>query len=57
MYIVIMGAGRIGTLVARMLESEGHDVAIIEMNRERAREISEYISGLVIEGMQPTKKF
>ncbi|BAA31111.1 potassium channel family protein [Pyrococcus horikoshii] len=50
MYIVIMGAGRIGTLVARMLESEGHDVAIIEMNRERAREISEYISGLVIEG-------
>ncbi|CAB50673.1 potassium channel family protein [Pyrococcus abyssi] len=50
MYIIIMGAGRIGTLVARMLESEGHDVAIIEMNRERAREISEYVSGLVIEG-------
>ncbi|AEC51745.1 TRK potassium uptake system protein [Pyrococcus sp. NA2] len=50
MYIIIMGAGRIGTLVARMLENAGHDVTIIEIDRERAREISEYISGLVIEG-------
>ncbi|ASJ15931.1 potassium transporter TrkA [Thermococcus chitonophagus] len=50
MYIIIMGAGRIGTLVARMLENAGHDVAIIEMNKERAKEISEHITGLVIEG-------
>ncbi|MFA4646919.1 TrkA family potassium uptake protein [Pyrococcus kukulkanii] len=50
MYIIIMGAGRIGTLVAKMLENAGHDVAIIEMNKERAKEISEHITGLVIEG-------
>ncbi|AFK21928.1 TrkA family potassium uptake protein [Pyrococcus sp. ST04] len=50
MYIIIMGAGRIGTLVAEMLENAGHDVTIIEMDKERAKEISEHITGLVIEG-------
>ncbi|AAL80299.1 TrkA family potassium uptake protein [Pyrococcus furiosus DSM 3638] len=50
MYVIIMGAGRIGTLVAKMLENSGHDVAIIEMNKDRARAVSDIVSGLVIEG-------
>ncbi|AEH25233.1 potassium channel family protein [Pyrococcus yayanosii] len=50
MFVIIMGAGRVGTLVARMLENGGHDVTIIEANKERAREISAVIAGLVIEG-------
>ena len=50
MFVVIMGAGRVGYLVAKMLESEGHDVTIIEMNKERAKELSLLINGLVIEG-------
>ncbi len=50
MFVVIMGAGRVGYLVAKMLEAEGHDVTIIEMNKERAKELSLLINGLVIEG-------
>ncbi|WP_297063030.1 TrkA family potassium uptake protein [Thermococcus sp.] len=50
MYVIIMGAGRVGYLVAKMLEEDGHDVTIIEMNRERAKELSMQINGLVIEG-------
>ncbi|ASA78551.1 MULTISPECIES: TrkA family potassium uptake protein [Thermococcus] len=50
MFVVIMGAGRVGYLVAKMLEEEGHDVTIIEMDKERAKELSLLINGLVIEG-------
>jgi len=50
MFVVIMGAGRVGYLVAKMLEGEGHDVTIIEMDKERAKELSLLINGLVIEG-------
>jgi len=50
MYVIIMGAGRVGYLVAKMLEEDGHDVTIIEMNRDRAKELSMQINGLVIEG-------
>ncbi|ASJ06290.1 potassium channel family protein [Thermococcus pacificus] len=50
MFVVIMGAGRVGFLVAKMLEEDGHDVTIIEMNKERAKELSLLINGLVIEG-------
>ncbi len=50
MYVIIMGAGRVGYLVAKMLEEDGHDVTIIEMDRKRAEELSTQINGLVIEG-------
>jgi trk system potassium uptake protein TrkA len=50
MYVIIMGAGRVGYLVAKMLEEEGHDVTIIETNRDRAKELSLMVNGLVIEG-------
>ncbi|GAB6136439.1 potassium channel family protein [Thermococcus henrietii] len=50
MYVIIMGAGRVGYLVAKMLEEDGHDVTIIEMDRKRAKELSMQINGLVIEG-------
>ncbi|HIH72944.1 MAG: Trk-type pottasium transport system, NAD-binding component [Thermococcales archaeon 44_46] len=50
MFIVIMGAGRVGYLVAKMLENEGHDVTIIDIDKERAKELSFLVNGLVIEG-------
>ena len=50
MFVVIMGAGRVGYLVAKMLEEDGHDVTIIEMDKARAKELSLLINGLVIEG-------
>lgn len=50
MFVIIMGAGRVGYLVAKLLEAEGHDVTVIEYNSERAKELSLLINGLVIEG-------
>ena len=50
MFIVIMGAGRVVYLVAKMLENEGHDVTIIDIDKERAKELSFLVNGLVIEG-------
>ncbi|WP_297507753.1 TrkA family potassium uptake protein [Thermococcus sp.] len=50
MYVIIMGAGRVGYLVAKMLEEDGHDITIIELNRERAEELSGMVNGLVIQG-------
>jgi trk system potassium uptake protein TrkA len=50
MFVIIMGAGRVGYLVAKLLEGEGHDVTVIEQNSERAKELSLLINGLVIEG-------
>jgi len=50
MFVVIMGAGRVGYLVAKMLEESGHDVTIIEQDRRRAQDLSLEINGLVIQG-------
>jgi len=50
MFVIIMGAGRVGYLVAKLLEEDGHDVTVIEQNGERAKELSLLINGLVIEG-------
>ncbi|AIF70253.1 potassium transporter TrkA [Palaeococcus pacificus DY20341] len=50
MFVVVMGAGRVGFLVSKMLESEGHDVTIIESNKEKAKELANLINGLVING-------
>ncbi|WP_457751900.1 NAD-binding protein, partial [Thermococcus sp.] len=46
MFVIIMGAGRVGYLVAKMLESDGHDVTIVEKNKERAKELANMINGL-----------
>lgn len=50
MFVIIMGAGRVGYLVAKMLEENGHDVTVIEQDRGRAQELSLEINGLVIQG-------
>ncbi|RLF78451.1 TrkA family potassium uptake protein [Thermococci archaeon] len=50
MFVIIMGAGRVGFLVAKMLEGEGHDVTIIEQDKEVANELANLINGLVING-------
>jgi trk system potassium uptake protein TrkA len=32
MFVIIMGCGRVGALLARMMEASGHDVAIMDTN-------------------------
>ncbi|MDR0583315.1 MAG: NAD-binding protein, partial [Treponema sp.] len=48
MRIVIVGAGMVGTQLAKHLIQEKHDVSIIEANEERARHASNRIDCMVI---------
>ncbi|AEF84620.1 Trk system potassium uptake protein TrkA [Treponema primitia ZAS-2] len=48
MRIVIVGGGMVGTLLARHLIHEKHDVSLIEANEERARHASNRLDCLVI---------
>jgi trk system potassium uptake protein TrkA len=48
MRIVIVGAGLVGTQLARHLIQEKHDVSIIEANEERARHASNRLDCLVL---------
>jgi len=48
MYIVILGAGRVGYMLARQLIDEGKDVALIELNSDRAKTSSNNLDCLVL---------
>ncbi len=48
MYIVILGAGRVGYMLAKQLIDEGKDVALIEHNTERAKISTNNLDCLVI---------
>ena len=48
MHIVIVGAGRTGTQLARYLIQEKHDVSLIESNEEKARHASNRLDCLVL---------
>ena len=50
MYIVIIGAGRIGFNLAQKLVSDKHTVTIIEKDRPRCEYISQNLDALVING-------
>lgn len=50
MRIVIVGAGEVGTHLARRLSSEGQDVVLIEASPERAASIAEQLDVLTIVG-------
>ena len=50
MYIIIVGAGEVGTYVADRLSREGHDVAVVERNRVALREVSERLDVLTMLG-------
>ncbi|MDR2629362.1 MAG: Trk system potassium transport protein TrkA [Spirochaetaceae bacterium] len=49
MRIVIVGAGMVGTQLARYLIQEKHDVSLIEANEERARHASNRLDCLVLQ--------
>jgi trk system potassium uptake protein TrkA len=49
MRIVIVGAGLVGTQLARHLVQEKHDVSLIEANEERARHASNRLDCLVLQ--------
>ncbi len=50
MYIVIVGAGEVGTYLARILVDDSHDVAIIESDDAIARSLESELDALVLSG-------
>jgi len=51
MHVVVMGCGRVGTLIAQRLEEAGHTVAIIDQNREAFRRLGPNFQGITLTGV------
>jgi trk/ktr system potassium uptake protein len=51
MHVVILGCGRVGAMLASMLESEGHSVGIIDRDPESFRRLSESFRGKTVLGI------
>ncbi|MCG8425208.1 MAG: Trk system potassium transporter TrkA [Proteobacteria bacterium] len=49
-YIIIVGAGEVGSYLARILVEEDHDVAIIESSEQLARDLDASLDALVVHG-------
>lgn len=50
LYIVIVGCGRLGSLLANRLSRVGHSVVVIDKDRETFKDLSSDFSGFRIEG-------
>jgi trk system potassium uptake protein TrkA len=50
-YFVIMGCGRVGSTLARNLESQGHDVAVIDSNSAAFRRLGGGFEGKRVNGL------
>ena len=50
MYIVIVGAGEVGSYVARVLVEEGHDIVIVELDEDLARQLDGSMNAMVVRG-------
>jgi trk system potassium uptake protein TrkA len=51
MRVVILGSGRVGSTLALMLDSEGHEVSIIDMDPAAFRRLGEGFGGRAISGV------
>lgn len=50
MKVIIVGAGKIGLSVARILSDEGHDVTVVDKNPEKVRLVSNELDVICVEG-------
>lgn len=50
MYVIVVGAGEVGTYVADRLSREGHDVAVIDRDRAALRDVDEHLDVLTVLG-------
>ena len=50
MYVVIMGCGRVGAALSAGLERLGHEVAIIDRNRQAFRRLGAEFTGITVTG-------
>ena len=50
MKIVIVGCGKVGASIARELNSESHDIVVVDINRDAVSYLSESLDVMGIEG-------
>lgn len=50
MYVILIGAGEVGSYLAGILVEGGHDVAVIELDESLARQLDERLDALVVTG-------
>ncbi|MFN3217457.1 MAG: Trk system potassium transporter TrkA [Acidimicrobiales bacterium] len=50
MHVIVVGAGEVGSYVAELLTRHGNDVAVIETDRDRLRDLEDRLDVLVVEG-------
>jgi len=48
--MLLVGGGKVGSFLARELVSEGHFVAVVEPNEERAQDVANDVDAVVING-------
>ncbi|HET6665631.1 MAG TPA: TrkA family potassium uptake protein [Acidimicrobiales bacterium] len=51
MHVIVVGCGRVGSSLARMLEADGHTVAIIDRQEKAFRRLHEGFTGQAIVGV------
>lgn len=51
MHVVIMGCGRVGSMLARGLEKRGHSVAVVDANAEAFRRLGSDFQGTTVKGV------
>jgi trk system potassium uptake protein TrkA len=50
MYVIVIGAGEVGSYLAAILVEEGHEVAVIELDESLAHELDTRLNALVVAG-------
>ena len=48
MFVLVVGGGKVGYYLAKELIESGHEVALMEKDRARARQIADEIGSIVI---------
>lgn len=50
MYVIIVGCGRVGSELAKLLSNEGHNVVVIDKNRSSFDRLGQTFNGLTVVG-------
>jgi len=50
MYVIIIGCGRVGAELAKLLSGEGHDVVVIDKSRDSFNRLGDTFNGLTMVG-------
>ncbi|MFH0795821.1 MAG: NAD-binding protein [Candidatus Omnitrophota bacterium] len=50
MYIIVVGCSRVGITLAQSLESEGHNVVVIDRDRDSLQRLGRSFSGITVVG-------